>query len=180
MISMEEANLMTREIQKDEIKKALFDIDDNKSPSLDGYTSKFFKRSWDIVRSDFCAVIKEFFSTGKLLGEVNATLISLIPKSLTPQKVSDFRPIACCDVIYKFISKILTNRIKLALNQIVDDNQSAFIPGRAITYNILLTQELLKGYNYINGPKRCSFKIDIQNLEKHTIIYENGRVGRLV
>ncbi|GJW04980.1 RNA-directed DNA polymerase, eukaryota, reverse transcriptase zinc-binding domain protein [Tanacetum coccineum] len=128
----------------------------------DGYTSKFFKRSWDIVRSDFCTVIKEFFSSGKLLGEVNETLISLIPKSLTPQKVSDFRPIACCDVIYKCISKILTNRIKLALNQIVDDNQSAFIPGRAITYNILLTQELLKGYNYINGPKRCSFKIDIQ------------------
>ncbi|GKB76435.1 RNA-directed DNA polymerase, eukaryota, reverse transcriptase zinc-binding domain protein [Tanacetum coccineum] len=81
---------------------------------------------------------------------------------LTPQKVSDFRPIACCNVIYKCISKILTNRIKLALNHIVDDNQSAFVPGRAITDNILLTQELLKGYNCAIGPKRCSFKIDIQ------------------
>ena len=44
----------------------------------------------------------------------------------------------------------------------VEENQSAFIPGRAITDNILLTQELLKGYNCINGPKRMSFKIDIQ------------------
>ncbi|GJY29441.1 RNA-directed DNA polymerase, eukaryota, reverse transcriptase zinc-binding domain protein [Tanacetum coccineum] len=60
------------------------------------------------------------------------------------------------------LSKILTNRIKVALSQIIDENQSAFVPGRAITDNILLTQELLKGYNCINGPKRCAFKIDIQ------------------
>ncbi|GJZ84343.1 RNA-directed DNA polymerase, eukaryota, reverse transcriptase zinc-binding domain protein [Tanacetum coccineum] len=125
-VPIEEAELMIREISNDEIKKALFEIDDNKAP------------------------------------EVNATLIALVPKSTTPQKVSDFRPIACCNVIYKCISKILTNRIKTALSHIVDDNQSAFIPGRAITDNILLVQELLKGYNCANGPKRCSFKIDIQ------------------
>ncbi|GKF09163.1 RNA-directed DNA polymerase, eukaryota, reverse transcriptase zinc-binding domain protein, partial [Tanacetum coccineum] len=41
-------------------------------------------------------------------------------------------------------------------------SKSAFIPGRAITDNILLVQELLKGYNCVNGPKRCAFKIDIQ------------------
>ncbi|GJW16246.1 RNA-directed DNA polymerase, eukaryota, reverse transcriptase zinc-binding domain protein [Tanacetum coccineum] len=106
-ISVDEANLMIRDVSDDEIKK-------------------------DIVKKDFCAVIKDFFTIGKLLGEVNATLICLVPKMLTPQKVSDFRPIACCNVIYKCISKILTNRIKSALNQIVDDNQSAFVPGRAI------------------------------------------------
>ncbi|GKF79172.1 RNA-directed DNA polymerase, eukaryota, reverse transcriptase zinc-binding domain protein, partial [Tanacetum coccineum] len=86
---------------------------------------------------DLCAAIKEFFLTRKLLGEVNATLIAHVPKSSL-------------------------KRIKSTLSQIVDDNQSVFIPGRAITNNILLTQELLKGYNCVNGPKRCSFKIDIQ------------------
>ncbi|GJS73131.1 RNA-directed DNA polymerase, eukaryota, reverse transcriptase zinc-binding domain protein [Tanacetum coccineum] len=161
-ILLDEAELMIREVTNDEIKKTLFDIDDNKAPRPDGFTSKFFKKSWDIVKREICAAIKEFFNNGKLLGKVNATLICLVPKMLTPQKVSDFRPIACCNVIYKCISKILTNKIKLALNHIVDDNQSAFVPGRAITDNILLTQELLKGYNCANGPKRCSFKIDIQ------------------
>ncbi|GJX49273.1 RNA-directed DNA polymerase, eukaryota, reverse transcriptase zinc-binding domain protein [Tanacetum coccineum] len=135
----EEANNMIREINEAKIKKALFDNDDEKAPA-----------------------IKEFFRTGKMLGEINATLISLVPKSQTPQKVSDFRPIACCNVIYKCISKIPTNIIKSALNQIVDENQSAFVLRRAIIDNILLTQELLKGYNCINGPQRCSFKIDIQ------------------
>ncbi|GJZ26652.1 RNA-directed DNA polymerase, eukaryota, reverse transcriptase zinc-binding domain protein [Tanacetum coccineum] len=161
-ISKEEADLMIREVQDIEIKKALFDINDDKAPGTEGFTSTFFKKSWEFVNKDFCTTIKEFFSSGKLLGEVKATFNkALIPNSF-PQKVSDFRHIACCNVVYKCISKILTNRIKSALNQIVDDNQSAFVPGRAITDNILLTQELLKGYNCINGPKRVSFKIDIQ------------------
>ena len=161
-VSEEEAANMIREITEEEIKKALFDIDDDKAPGPDGFTSKFFKKAWMVLKDDFCDAVKDFFVSGKLLGEINATLIALVPKSNTPQKVSDFRPIACCNVIYKCISKILTNRIKNALSQVVDTNQSAFIPGRAITDNILLTQELLKGYNCANGPKRVAFKIDIQ------------------
>ncbi|GKE53700.1 RNA-directed DNA polymerase, eukaryota, reverse transcriptase zinc-binding domain protein, partial [Tanacetum coccineum] len=171
----------------DEIKRALFDTDDNKAPGPDGFTSKFFKKLWDTVNTYFCAAIKDFFITGKLLGEVNATIICLVPKMLTPQKVSDFRPITCYNVTYKCISKILTNRIKSTLNQIVDENQSAFVPERAITDNILLTQELLKGYNCANGPKRCSFKIDIQKAYDtvcwrfiEDILRRFGFLGRMV
>nr|GEW86093.1 hypothetical protein [Tanacetum cinerariifolium] len=58
--------------------------------------------------------------------------------------------------------KVLTNRIKSGLEKVVSINQSAFIPGRNIHDNILLTQELLKGYNRKNGPKRCALKIDLQ------------------
>ncbi|GJX96968.1 peptidase C48, SUMO/sentrin/Ubl1 [Tanacetum coccineum] len=157
-----DAECMTKEITDDEIKRALFDIKDDKARGPDGYTSKFFKKAWVTIKKDFCNAIKEFFRTGKLLGEVNATLITLVPKVQTPINVTDFRPIACCNVVYKCISKILTNRIKPVLNKLVDQNQSAFLPGRAIIDNILLTQELLRGYNNNNGPKRCSLKIDMQ------------------
>ncbi|GKA83579.1 RNA-directed DNA polymerase, eukaryota, reverse transcriptase zinc-binding domain protein, partial [Tanacetum coccineum] len=118
--------------------------------------------TWHIVGTDVCKAVKEFFAKGKLLGELNATLITLVPKISTPKKVSDFRPIACCNVLYKSISKIITNRIKNALDSIIHKNQSAFIPNRQITDNILLSQELLKGYDCKKGPKRCSMKIDIQ------------------
>jgi hypothetical protein len=45
----------------DVIKQALFNIDDNKASRLDGYTFLFFKKSWDIVGSDFCHAVCDFF-----------------------------------------------------------------------------------------------------------------------
>ena len=142
-------------VTEEEIKQSLFDIEDNKALGPDGFTSNFFKKAQIVVKDDFCKAVKEFFDSGKLIGQLNATLITLVPEIKTPLKVSDFRPIACCNVIYKCINKILTNRIMKVLSKLVDQNQSAFIPGRAITDNILLTQELWKGYKCVNGPKRC-------------------------
>ncbi|GKA97209.1 RNA-directed DNA polymerase, eukaryota, reverse transcriptase zinc-binding domain protein, partial [Tanacetum coccineum] len=157
-----EANNMICDVCDREIKEAMFDIDSNKASEPDGFTSEFFKRAWSIVGIEVCLAIKEFFKNGKLLGEINSTLIAPIPKINTPSKVSDFRPIACCNVIYKCISKILTNRIKSGLEKVVHINQSTFIPGRHIQDNILIAQELLRGYNRKNGLKRCAMQIDIQ------------------
>ncbi|GJT58325.1 RNA-directed DNA polymerase, eukaryota, reverse transcriptase zinc-binding domain protein [Tanacetum coccineum] len=159
----EDAKEMIKGVSDVEIKEALFDICDNKAPGPDGYTAKFYKKAWSVVGPHVCEAIKDFFfKNGKLLGEVNATLITLVPKSTTPIKVSDYRPIACCNVLYKIISKILISRIKSALCKIVNPSQSAFIPGRQITDNILLTRELLKGYDWKKGSRRVALKIDIQ------------------
>ncbi|GKD79270.1 RNA-directed DNA polymerase, eukaryota, reverse transcriptase zinc-binding domain protein [Tanacetum coccineum] len=160
-LSNDEAMEMIKEITDSEIKNAIFDIGESKAPGTDGYTSTFFKKAWKIVGNDVCMAIKEFFKTRKLLGEMNATIISLIPKVSAPNKVSDYRPIACCNVIYKCISKIITERIKPGLHKLVNLNQSAFIQGRVIQDNILITQELLKGYDRKSEPSRCCIKIDI-------------------
>ncbi|GKB78060.1 hypothetical protein Tco_0944955, partial [Tanacetum coccineum] len=69
-----------------EIKHAMFDIGDKKALGPDGYTSTFFKKAWKIVGDDVCLAVKEFFGSGKLLGELNATLVSLVPKISTPKK----------------------------------------------------------------------------------------------
>lgn len=161
-ISDVDANYMVRAVTDAEIKQAMFDIDDDKAPGPDGYSSKFFKASWEVVGKDVCRSVRDYFSNGKLLKEINATVIALVPKVTAPQKVSDFRPIACCNVIYKCISKVITNRMKGVLNDIVDENQSAFIPGRQISDNILLSQELMRNYHLKKGPAKCAFKIDIQ------------------
>ncbi|GJV67976.1 hypothetical protein Tco_1483485 [Tanacetum coccineum] len=86
----------------------------------------------------------------------------LIPKISTPLKVNDYRPISCCNVLYRCISKILTKRIMDGLKEVVSDNQSAFILGRRISDNILITQELMHNYHRNRGPPRCAFKVDIQ------------------
>ncbi|GJV04817.1 RNA-directed DNA polymerase, eukaryota, reverse transcriptase zinc-binding domain protein [Tanacetum coccineum] len=129
---------LIKPVMDDEVKDALFSIEDNKAAGPDRYSSKFFKVAWSVIGKDVCSATKEFFTSGKMLGEFNTTLISLVPKLKSPARVLDYRPISCCNVIYKIISKVVTNRLKPVLGDLVDVNQSAFIPGRQISDNILL------------------------------------------
>ncbi|GJS10955.1 hypothetical protein Tco_0367751 [Tanacetum coccineum] len=57
---------------------------------------------------------------------------------------------------------IIANRIKECLKGLISPNQSAFVPGRRISDNILLTQELMHNYHLDRGTPRCAFKVDIQ------------------
>ncbi|XP_021996206.1 uncharacterized protein LOC110893404 [Helianthus annuus] len=161
-LSNDMATHMVRQVTRDEIKKAMFSIGENKAPGPDGFTSAFFKNAWDIVGDEVTKAVLDFFDNGKLLKQVNHTIIALIPKKDTPNSVLDYRPISCCNVLFKCVSKIITDRLKGSLNRLVSINQSAFIPGRKITDNILLTQELMHNYHLNRGPPRCAFKIDIQ------------------
>ncbi|KAL0287398.1 UNVERIFIED_CONTAM: putative mitochondrial protein [Sesamum calycinum] len=79
-----------------------------------------------------------------------------------PTFVSDYRPIACCNTLYKAITKILVKRLQRVLPLMIDHSQNAFVPGRSISDNILLAQELLAGYNQARLPARCMLKVDIQ------------------
>ncbi|GKA07490.1 hypothetical protein Tco_0686714 [Tanacetum coccineum] len=127
---------MIRNVITQEVKEALFSMGDDKSLGPDG--------------------------NGNLLKELNHTIIALIPKVKSPTRVNDYRPISCCNVLFKCISKIIANRIKHSLKILITHNQSAFIPGHRITDNILLTQELMHNYHLNQGTPRCDFKVDIQ------------------
>jgi hypothetical protein len=78
-----------------------------------------------------------------LLKEVNATIITLVPKKINPSSMGDFRPISCCNVIYKCITKILSNRMLPFLADLVGMNQSAFIPSRSVAPQILIVLFLI-------------------------------------
>ena len=59
--------------------------------------------------------IISFFSSGRLIQELNHTFIALVLKSSDAIHLNDFRPISCCDTLYKFITKILANNFYLLL-----------------------------------------------------------------
>ncbi|KAL0389455.1 UNVERIFIED_CONTAM: hypothetical protein Scaly_0302600 [Sesamum calycinum] len=82
-----------------------------------------------------------FLRSGRMLRQLNHTIIALVPKSEHSPSVADYRPISCCNVIYKVITKIIADRLSPALEQLIDSSQAAFVGGRNITDNIFLAQE---------------------------------------
>lgn len=75
----------------------------------------------------------------------------------SPEKASQLRPISLCDVIYKIISKCLTNRLKKIVQELVGPYQNSFVPKRLMGDNFLITHEVItyvkrqkKGYNIIS------------------------------
>lgn len=162
-MSEEASNHAGRPITKEEIKEALFSISDGKAPGPDGFTASFFKQAWDLINHDFTNAVLYFFSTGNLLRGFNATRLALIPKSEAPESLNDYRPISCCNVVYKCIAKVIAGRLKASLAEVVGPSQTAFLPGRQIVDAVLLTQELLHNYHKKgSGPPRCALKVDLR------------------
>lgn len=83
--------------------KVLFSMPSNKSPGPDGYTSEFFKAVWGTVGKDFIAAVQSFFIKGFLPKGLNATILALLPKTEEARVIKDYRPISCCNLIYKVI-----------------------------------------------------------------------------
>ncbi|XP_013608089.1 PREDICTED: uncharacterized protein LOC106314815 [Brassica oleracea var. oleracea] len=90
---------------------------------------------------------------------LNHTHVRLIPKSTEAKTVADYRPIALCNVYYKIISKLLANRLKQVLPDLISENQSAFVQKRAITDNILISHEVLHFLKTSQATKHCSMAV---------------------
>ena len=114
-----------------------------KASGLDGMPPLFYQNFWDLVRGDVIHDVLIFLNSGTLPNSLNHTFITLIPKTKNPENVTEYRPISLCNVLYKIFSKVLANRLKRVLPQIISEHQSAFIKGRLIIDNILVAFETL-------------------------------------
>ena len=113
------------------------------APGPDGMSPIFYKLFWHIVGKDVTEVVLNALNSGFVPDSLNTTFITLIPKIKDPKKVSNFRLISLCNVVYKLIAKVLVNHLKLILPYVVSDSQSAFLSGRLITDNVLVAFETL-------------------------------------
>lgn len=126
---------------REDVRKALFQIGDMKAPGPDELHAIFFKRFWHIVGEELTDEVLDAINKRKIPAGWNSTNIVLIPKVDIPEVIRQYRPISLCNVIYKIISKMIANRLKRILPEVISPTQSAFVPGRLITDNVLVAYE---------------------------------------
>ena len=97
----------------------------------------FYQTYWTDVGMDVSQAVLSSLNSSSLLKSVNHMFITLISKVKNPKRVTEFRPISLCNVIYKIISKVIANRLKPLLNYIISETQGTFTADRLITDNIL-------------------------------------------
>lgn len=115
-----ESSKLETEATEEEIRKVLFSMPSYKSPGPDGYPSELFRTAWPVIGHDFIVAVQSVFRYGFLPKGVNSTILALVPKRDDSMEMKDYKPIDCCNVLYKVVSKILANRLKSILPSITN------------------------------------------------------------
>ncbi|GKD44453.1 RNA-directed DNA polymerase, eukaryota, partial [Tanacetum coccineum] len=120
-LNIDQSGELEAPISRDEIRRAVWDCGENKSPGPDGFTFEFFRKFWNIVGPDLCLAVEWFFHHASFPVGCNSSFIALIPKTLNPKSVGEYRPISLIGSIYKIVTKILANRLSTVIADIISN-----------------------------------------------------------
>ncbi len=143
-LSKKENEEMEKEITEDEIKKAIKNSPNNKSPGSDGFPIEFYKVFWNQIKDILVKAIQKCYEDKCLHKTARLGLITLLPK---PNKdlleLKNWRPISLLNCDYKIIAKIMAYRIRTFLHKLIHPDQSGFMKGRYIGENIVRMLSLI-------------------------------------
>jgi hypothetical protein len=132
-----------------------------RSPGPDGWTTEFFTFFFDLVGSDLLQMVEDSRIKGKISKSLNSTFLVLIPKENNSISFNDYRPISLCNLIYKVISKVISNRMKPFLERSLSAEQLGFLKGRRIQDAIGAAHESIHNIKQKN-LKALVMKIDLK------------------
>ena len=136
------------------------------APGPDSMPQLFYHHFLPTVKSIISSTVLDFLNHDVSPPKFHDTDIVLIPKTKNPEKVTDYRLISLCNVACKIASKVVANRMKLVLQEIIGENQSAFKAEHLITDNLLVAHEMM---SHISKKKKgkcgeMAIKLDISKV----------------
>ncbi|GKA54135.1 cysteine-rich receptor-like protein kinase [Tanacetum coccineum] len=131
-------------IEENEAWEAVWSCGSDKAPGPDGFNFKYIKKLWDIFKRDLVVALRWFWEKMEVSKGCNASFVMLIPKVNDPIGLKDFRPISLIGCYHKIVSKIMAERVKKVIGNVVGEVQNAFIQGRFISDGILIANETVE------------------------------------
>ena len=135
--------ILINQFTKEEVETTLKQIHLTKALGPNGMSVIFFQKYWDVIGTDVTSMVLNVLNCNMCIIDINKTNITLVPKTNSPSKMTEYRPISLSNVAYKLISKVLANRLKAILPHIIIENQSAFLSKRLTMDNVLVAFELM-------------------------------------
>jgi hypothetical protein len=157
---------LERPFELEEVVQVLKDVQGDKAPGPDGYTMAFFQKCWSVLEKDVMDFFGEVHTYCKFEKSLNTTFLSLIPKKVDAINIRDFHPISLIGSIYKLLSKVLANRLKLVLDKVISESQNSFVGGRQILDSVLIANECLDS-RLKSGVAGLICKLDIEKVYDH-------------
>jgi hypothetical protein len=117
-------------------------MQNGKSSGLDDFTVELFKSFYEFLKDDLLAVVKKSQRVGRIHGDLNSIFLFLIHKKENADSFGNFRPISCCNVVYKLISKIIARRLRPVLSEVIGEEQFRFLQNRQIHDAVAMAQEV--------------------------------------
>ena len=105
-------------------------MDPDKAPSSNGFLATFYQQNWEVAGRDVRKMVQQCFEFGRIIKNINETILVLILKVLNPANLKQFYPISLYNVGYKLITKIIMNRLMIILLNIIAHSQYSFVPKR--------------------------------------------------
>ena len=113
---------LAMEFTIEEVEVALKQMAPLKSPGPDGMPLLFYQNYWSLIRSNVTLSILHYLNNGVLSQSFYHSFITLIPKVKNLEYVTKFRPISMSNVLYRIFSKVLANRLKTIMPQLISEH----------------------------------------------------------
>ncbi|CAH9113234.1 unnamed protein product [Cuscuta europaea] len=138
IVSNEDNYMLMKLPESEEIKNAVWGLNQNGAPGPDGYNGKFFRKCWDIVDQDMISAVQEFFLGISIPQGISSSLVTLIPKVDNPSTFGDFRPICLSNFVSKVCTKVLADTLSLIFPKIISAEQIGFMKNKDMVEHILI------------------------------------------